>query len=61
MNMLRKCLFTICLSAISWGSSCEAAALTPDVEAVRQPPFLCSRHVSPRFIFNYEPRFLQTQ
>jgi hypothetical protein len=47
MNMLRKCLFTICLSAISWGSSYEAAVLTPDVEAVRQPPFLCSRHVSP--------------
>lgn len=36
MNMLRKCLFTICLSAISWGSSCEAAALTPDVEAVAE-------------------------
>ncbi|MBQ1615323.1 MAG: hypothetical protein IIT82_06315 [Selenomonas sp.] len=36
MNMLRKCLFTICLSAISWGSSCEAAVLTPDVEAVAE-------------------------
>jgi len=36
MNISRKFLLAICLSAISWGSSCDAAMLAPDVEAVAE-------------------------
>ena len=35
MNLLRKCLVTVCLSAVSWGS-CDAAVPAPDVEAVAE-------------------------
>ena len=36
MNILHKSLLTICLSAISFGSSCMAAVPAPAVEAVAE-------------------------